>query len=199
MTNLACSGVAIREQRKKVVPYALGQVLEIGFGSGLNLPYYRPDKVEKIWALEPSRGMRRQAFENVSKTDIPLSWLELPGEEIPLKNNSIDTAIMTYTLCSIPDWHKALQQIRRVLKPDGQLIFCEHGEAPDQHIRRWQNRITPLWKIVGGGCHLNRPVPQYLEEAGFRIIEMEQEYLPDVPRIAGYNYWGIACIDDQNL
>jgi len=192
--NLACGSKPVLRQRNKVVPFAEGRVLEIGFGSGLNLPYYNADNVEFIWGLEPAEGMRRKAQKNVAASEIDIKWLDLPGEEIPLDNNSVDTILLTYTLCTIPDWETALDQMKRVLKPGGKLLFCEHGEAPDESIRRWQQRVNPYWMKVSGGCNLNRPIPTCLEQSGFTIKSMETRYLPSTPNIAGFNYWGYAQI-----
>lgn len=192
MINLACGSRPIHHQRRKVVPLAHGRVLEVGMGSGLNLPYYAADKVELVWGLEPSPGMRRRARKRLAASPVAVEWLDLPGEEIPLEDNSVDTVLLTYTLCTIPDWQRALEQMRRVLKPGGQLLFCEHGEAPDDGVRRWQQRLNPTWKLIGGGCHLNRPIPRLLEQAGFAISGLETMYLPSTPRFAGFNYWGRA-------
>lgn len=151
LVNLACSGKPIRYQRAKVVPKARGEVLEVGFGSGHNLPYYDADNVSRIFALEPSRGMRRRAAGAIAVSPIPVEILDLPGEEIPLEDKSVDTVLITYTMCTIPDVAKALAGMKRVLKPGGEMIFCEHGLAPDEKIRKWQRRIEPIWKPIGGG------------------------------------------------
>jgi len=192
MINLACGSKPVLKQRAKVVPQATGRVLEIGMGSGLNLPYYDSENVEFVWGLEPSLGMRKKARKNLERSHLEVRWLDLPGEEIPLEDNEVDTILLTYTLCTIPDWHTALKQMKRVLKPGGQLLFCEHGEAPDESIRKWQKRIDPYWKKTAGGCHLSRPIPHLLYEGGFNITDMETMYLPSTPRIAGFNYWGVA-------
>ncbi len=187
-----CSAKPIRYQRKKIVPHAEGRVLEIGFGSGLNLPFYDPNKVDFVWGLEPSKGLRKRASKALSNSPLEVKWLELPSEEIPLEDNSADTIVLTYTLCSISRAKIALQQMKRVLKPGGKLLFCEHGEAPDEVIRRWQNRINPFWKLIGGGCQLNLPIPKIIEEGGFKISKLETMYLPDSNRLAAFNYWGSA-------
>lgn len=192
LINCLCSLKPIISQRKRVVPLAEGRVLEVGIGSALNLPYCDPDKVEFIWGLEPSEGMRKAALKNVQCTSIKVKWIALPASQIPLEDNAVDTVLLTFTLCTIPDWQAALREMRRVLKPEGKPIFCEHGEAPDESIRKWQSRITPWWKSIAGGCHLGRPIPGYLERAGFRIMTMESEYVRGVPRIAGFNYRGTA-------
>lgn len=178
-------------QREKVVPRARGRVLEVGIGSGLNLPFYDRSKVTKIWGLDPSPEMTRMAARAARSLAIDLELIGLPAEQIPLEDHSVDTVVMTYTLCSIPDTTPALQQMARVLSPDGQLIFCEHGAAPDIGVRRWQDRLNPLWKRLGGGCNLNRPIPALIEDAGFRITSLETMYLPGW-RPASFNYWGTA-------
>ena len=192
LLDSAMSAKPIAYQRKKVVPRAEGRVLEIGFGSGHNLPYYDAGKVERIWALEPATEMRARAADRVSKSPIPLEFLDLPSETIPLDSESADTILITYTMCTIPDVMKALGEMRRVLKTSGRMIFCEHGEAPDEDVKRWQRRITPVWKAIGGGCHVGRPIPKLVREAGFTIADMETMYLPSTPRFAGFNYWGSA-------
>jgi ubiquinone/menaquinone biosynthesis C-methylase UbiE len=192
LLNAAMGAKPIRYQRRKVVPRAKGRVLEIGFGAGHNLPYYDPSNVTHLWALEPSREMRARAAECVSQSPISLEFLDLPSEQIPLGDEEADTVLVTYTLCTIPDVHKALGEMRRVLKPGGTMIFCEHGEAPDANVRKWQERITPLWKGLCGNCHVGRPIPQLIADAGFRVTNMETMYLPGTPRFAGFNYWGDA-------
>jgi ubiquinone/menaquinone biosynthesis C-methylase UbiE len=194
MINLTCASAPIAKQRQKVVPLARGRVLEVGMGSGLNLSFYNPADVELVYGLEPSEGMRRKAKPNLARSPVKVEWLDLPGEEVPLADESVDTVVLTFTLCTIPDFRRALGQMRRVLKRDGHLVFCEHGEAPDESVRRWQSRINPLWKRVAGGCNLNRPVPNCLEEAGFRIEHLETMYLPGTPKVAGFNYWGRATV-----
>jgi len=189
--NCACSIKPVRKQREKVVPLASGDVLEIGIGSGLNLPYYDSSKVRKIWGLEPSEGMRKVARRKHAGTGLDLEFIDLPGEEIPLEDSSVDTVLVTYTLCTIPDVMQALAGMRRVLKPGGQLLFCEHGQAPDANIRRWQNRLNPAWKRLAGGCNLNRDIPHLLRSAGFRIDVDERMYIPGL-RVLTYNYWGSA-------
>jgi ubiquinone/menaquinone biosynthesis C-methylase UbiE len=189
--NLACSSGDIAKQRRKIVPLASGRVLEVGMGPGLNLPFYDRSTVELVWGLEPSEGMRRKAAAALAATDLDVRWLDLPGEEIPLDDDSVDTVVLTYTLCSIADWERALGQMRRVLKPSGRLLFSEHGEAPDGPVRRWQHRIDPVWTRLAGGCHITRPIPRLLESAGFQLVELDSGYLPG-PRIGSYHSWGTA-------
>ena len=191
MINLACSVKPARKQREKIVPLAEGDVLEIGIGSGLNLPHYDPQKVRKIWGLEPSVGMRRLAEKNLEGMNLDLEFIDLPGEEIPLEANSVDTVLMTYTLCTISDAATALEGMRRVLKPSGRLLFCEHGAAPEENIRRWQNRLNTGWSKIAGGCNMNRNIPEMINAAGFHIVDDERMYIPGL-RILSYNYWGSA-------
>jgi ubiquinone/menaquinone biosynthesis C-methylase UbiE len=193
-TNLACGGEPIARQRAKIVPRARGEVLEIGIGSGLNLPFYDTAKVQKIWGLEPSPEMRRMAERVAHGVDIPVEFIGLPGEDLPLDDGSVDTVLVTYTLCTIPDAALALQQIRRVLKPGAELLFCEHGRAPDAGVRRWQDRIDPIWSKITGGCHLNRPIDDLVRQAGFRIAGMETMYIPG-PRTHTFNYCGTALAE----
>ena len=188
----ACSMGQVMNLRSQVVPQARGTVLEVGMGSGLNLEFYDADKVDLVYGLEPSPGMRKKARPNLAKSKVKVEWLDLPGEQIPLADNSVDTVLLTFTLCTIPDWQAALEQMKRVLRPDGELLFLEHGQSPHQSTRTWQNRITPAWKKVAGGCHLNRPITELIQQTGFRIMELENLYVPKAPKIAGYIYKGRA-------
>ncbi len=192
LLDKSCNAPPVLKQREKVIPNASGRVLEVGMGSGINLRYYDPSKVDFVFGLEPSAGMRRRARQNLTVSPVEVRWLDLPGEEVPLDNQSVDTVVLTFTLCTIPDVRTALAQMRRVLKPGGSLLFCEHGEAPDEGVRTWQARVNPFWKRVSGGCNINRPIPSHLENGGFRITKLETMYLPSTPRLMGYNYWGAA-------
>lgn len=191
LVHYTCSLKPTMRQREKVIPLARGRVLEIGIGSGLNLSFYDPQQVVKVWGLDPSPEMRRMAEQAARHVDLDIEVIDLRDGEIPLDNQSVDTVVMTYTLCTIPDTRPALQQLTRVLKPTGKLIFCEHGAAPDAAVRRWQDLINPVWKRFSGGCHLNRVIPELLEEGGFRIEGMETMYLPGW-RPGTFNYWGTA-------
>lgn len=190
--DLACGMPEAMQLRQHIVPKAQGVVLEVGMGSGLNLTLYDPEKIDFVWGLEPSQGMRRKAQNKLQASPVEVKWLDLPGEEIPLDDESVDTVILTFTLCSIPDWHGALGHMYRVLKPGGKLWFCEHGRSPDATVARWQDRITPLWKQVAGGCHLNRPIREYIEEVGFVIRDVNNLYIDKSPKIVGYMYYGEA-------
>lgn len=191
--NLACSSKPTRKQREKIVPRAAGDVLEIGIGSGLNLPYYDRDKVRHIWGLEPSEGMRRIVAKPIAASGLDVELIDLPGEEIPLDDNSVDTVLITYTLCTIPDVVTAMAGMRRVLKPDGQLLFCEHGKAPDANVVKWQERMNPAWKKFAGGCNMNRDIPNIITTAGFEIADDNRMYIPGIKSLS-YNYWGAAII-----
>ncbi len=190
--NWSCSLKPVRMQRQKVVPLAEGCVLEIGIGSGLNLPYYDPDKIERIIGLDPAEEML--SFAKRQSADLPfeVEYLALEGESIPLEAESVDTVLVTYTLCTIPDAISALRGMRNVLKQSGRLIFCEHGKAPDESVRRWQDRLNPLWGKLAGGCNLNRDIPAMIDAGGFAIDTLDTMYLPGSPRFAGFNYWGTA-------
>ncbi|MBW2623177.1 MAG: class I SAM-dependent methyltransferase [Deltaproteobacteria bacterium] len=191
-SHFICSSGAIMDQRKKVVPRARGRVLEIGIGSGLNFPFYDESKVELVWGLEPSAAGLARAEKQARETSLTIELLRATGEEIPLDSNSADTVLVTYTLCTIPDAQRALAEIRRVLRPGGELIFCEHGLAPDEKVRRWQYRLNPFWARIGGGCNLTRPIPRLIEQGGFRINDIEAGYIPGW-KLAAYHYWGSAA------
>lgn len=193
LINLACGSRPTRKQREKIVPRATGDVLEIGFGSGLNLPFYDRGKVRHIWGLEPSEGMRHLSRGPIGKSELDVELIDLPGEEIPLDDDCVDTVLVTYTLCTIPEVAMALQGMRRVLKPRGRVLYCEHGKAPDTNVQKWQERLNPAWKKISGGCSLRRDVPAILQEAGFHIEEDNRMYIPGL-RALSYNYWGTARI-----
>ncbi len=190
----ACSCSPIDKQRQKIVPDAEGVVLELGFGAGLNLPHYDASKVRKLYALEPSPGMVKRARKAVTGSPIDVEILAETAERLSLDPNSVDTVLVTYSLCTIPDAVMALEVARRTLKPGGRLLFCEHGLSPDQGVQRWQKRIEPVWKVIGGGCHLSRDIPALIKAAGFSIDTLETMYLPKSPKWAGYNYWGAARV-----
>jgi ubiquinone/menaquinone biosynthesis C-methylase UbiE len=180
------------KQREKVVPQASGIVLEIGIGTGLNLPLYNAQQVERVIGVDPSEDSWRLAAQRAGAAEFEVEFVGLPGEQIPLDDNSVDTVLVTYSLCTIPDPVAALQGMARVLRPDGKLIFCEHGMAPDDKVCRWQNRLNPFWKKFAGGCNLNRDIPALVTAGGFSIDTLEQMYLPQSPRFASYNFWGTA-------
>lgn len=191
LIRCACGSKQARKQREKIVHRAYGDVLEIGFGGGLNLPYYDRRQVRRVFGLEPSAGMRRSAAGQIEACDVDVELIDLPAEEIPLDNNAVDSILVTYTLCSIADVMAALDGMRRVLKPGGHLFFCEHGKAPDPGVHRWQQRMNPAWRIFSGGCNMDRDIPSLLQAAGFTIEEDNRMYLPGI-RALSYNFWGAA-------
>ena len=192
LVTCACGTKPILKQREKVVPEARGRVLEIGMGAGHNLPYYRAEQVERIVGIDPCSTSWALAQPRATSLGVPLEFIEGSAESIPLPDEEFDTVLMTYSLCTIPDAQAALQEMRRVLKPGGRLVFCEHGEAPDASVARWQQRVNPLWRKLLGGCNLNRPIARWISDAGFSISALDQMYLPGTPRIAGFNVWGSA-------
>tara|TARA_B100000886_G_scaffold61417_1_gene38034 strand:+ start:89 stop:712 length:624 start_codon:yes stop_codon:yes gene_type:complete len=194
LLDTCCSTKPVNYQRKKIVPYAAGTILEIGIGSGLNIPFYDKSKVEKIYGLDPSPELCEMAKQAADKNEINIDFLLNVAEEIKLKSNSIDTVLLTYTLCTIPNPLEALKEIKRVMKSDARILFCEHGIAPDKKVIKWQNRINPIWGKLFGGCNINRDIPNIFLESGFKVSNLEQMYLPSTPKIVGYNYWGNAEI-----
>lgn len=176
--------------RERLLSAAAGRVLEIGAGSGLNLTYY-PLGVRDIFALEPQAKLLRMARRARRIRGLVVHFLEASGEAVPLDRRSIDTVVTTWTLCTIPDASLALGEMRRVLRPGGRLLFVEHGLAPDENVRRWQNRLTPAWRHIAGGCHLNRPIQTMIEDAGFRLERIETGYM-NGPRPLSFLYQGSA-------
>lgn len=194
LLNCVCSSPPILGLRQKVVPKCEGRVLEVGIGSGINLQYYDKSKVDHVWGLEPSLGMRKKAQKNLDKSQVNVEWLDLPGEQIPLEDNSVDTILLTYTLCTIPDTSAALAQMNRVLKPGGKLIFCEHGKSCDDNVCKWQDRINPYWTKVAGGCNLNRKIDRLISTSGFKIESLDEFYVEKTPKFAGFTYMGEATL-----
>ena len=190
--NCACGSNPVSRQRQKVVPLVEGKVLEVGIGSGLNLPFYDKSKIDELWGLDPSEELSDMARKVADRENIVVNFISSGAEEIPLPDSYFDSVLITYTMCTIPEVARANKEIKRVLKRGGKFIFCEHGEAPDENIRKWQKRINPFWGKLAGGCNINRKIPLLIQNAGFEIVELEEMYLPKTPKIAGYNYWGYA-------
>ncbi|MGB1244174.1 MAG: class I SAM-dependent methyltransferase [Porticoccaceae bacterium] len=190
--NCACGSKPVKYQREKVVPMAEGLVLEVGIGSGLNIPFYDAAKVDRILGLDPSEELNRMALKVAEQKGIPVDFILGGAEDMPLPDNHVDTVLVTFTMCTIPEVAAANKEMLRVLKPGGKMIFCEHGLAPDVKVSKWQSRLDPVWGKIAGGCHLNRDIPRLIKNAGFEIKTMEQMYLPSTPKFAGYNYWGTA-------
>lgn len=187
----ACGLPMIANMRHKVVPQAFGHVLEIGIGTGLNMPHYDPKKVSRVTGVDPVLATQSKARERIAASGIAAELIGLSAETLPLPSAQADSAVVTYSLCSIPDAVAALEEVRRVLKPGAPLLFCEHGLSPDAGVARWQNRLQPLWGPVAGGCHLNRDIPALLQTAGFRLMELEQGYVAG-PRPWTFHSWGVA-------
>jgi ubiquinone/menaquinone biosynthesis C-methylase UbiE len=177
--------------RAEVVPHACGNVLEIGIGSGLNVRFYSR-QVQHVYGVDPSAELQRMAAKKTSSALIPVTFIQQSAEDrLPIDDSIIDTVVMTWTLCSIPNPAAALKQIRRALKAEGQLIFVEHGRSPDDKVAAWQDRLTPVWKRIAGGCHLDRKIDALIGDAGFQISKLKTFYLPG-PRPMTYTYQGIA-------
>lgn len=189
--DLACGTKPIRKQREKVVPHAKGTVVEIGIGSGLNLPFYEASQVERVIGIDPDDAVWAKASDRVPACDFPVERMGLSGESLPLENQCADTVLVTYALCTIPDPVAALREMGRVLKPGGEILFTEHGKAPDPNVARWQRRIDPVWKRIAGGCHSGRDIPALFDQAGLRLARLDEMYVPG-PKVLSYNYWGAA-------
>jgi ubiquinone/menaquinone biosynthesis C-methylase UbiE len=176
LINLAMQRQELVAYRSHVIPAAEGRVLEIGVGSGLNLPFYSRN-VERLVGLDPSSKLLSMVRRNLKRNASPIELIEGSAEAIPLQTNSVDTVVITWTLCSIPDADRALREMHRVLRPGGHLLFVEHGRAPEPNVRWWQDRLTPVWKRIGGGCHLNRAIQILIEDAGFQFDRLETGYI----------------------
>lgn len=191
ITDLAMRNKESARLRAVWIPRARGEVLEVGIGSGLNLSFYSSE-VQRVYGVDPSIELQRKARQRAADSPTKVEFLSQSAEApLPLTRASIDTVVVTWTLCSIPSAAQALQEMKRVLKSNGCLIFLEHGRAPDPGVVAWQDRLTPLWKRIGGGCHLNRKIDDLVTAAGFQIVELRTGYLPG-PRPMTYTYQGFA-------
>ena len=191
LLDLAMRNREVARYRSQVVPQARGTVVEIGIGSGLNLPFYGRE-VERLYGVDPSEELLRMAGKKASSMRFPVEFITQSAEALPLGNHCCDTVITTFTLCTIPDPRKALQEMRRVLKPGGVLLFAEHGLSPDASVERWQRRLNPVWKKISGGCNLDRKIDRLIDAGGFSAIELENEYAKG-PRPLSYMYAGRAA------
>ncbi len=192
IVSALCSLEDITEQRRIVLPKAHGIVLEVGIGSGLNLPHYDPAKVVRVIGVDPGEGFVALGTRLWGNSPVPLQLIEAPAEKIPLEDNIADTAVLTYTLCSVSDPVAALREIRRVLKPGGMLLFCEHGKAEEASVVRWQDGLNPVWKVLACGCNLNRDTMALLTGAGFEIGAVDRFYLPHAPKPVAFHCRGVA-------
>ena len=189
--HFACKQKPTTYQRRKIVPLAEGAVLELGIGSGLNLSHYEPDKVTSIVGIDPEPRVWDRRDMDESAFSFPVEFVQAYAEKLPFEANSFDSAVVTYTLCSIPEIETAFSELRRVLKPNGRLFFSEHGIAPDASVRRWQYGVEPVWSLFSGGCRLTRNIPKLIAEGGFYFETLEEMYIPGW-KPGSYNYWGVA-------
>lgn len=197
LINWAMQAKPISKQRKKIIPKAIGRVLEIGIGSGLNFKYYNQSKVSEVFAVEPDSILLNKAKINAQKNNISLNIQNIAAEKLPFEDNMFDTVISTYTMCSISNLSMALTEIKRVIKSNGKLIFSEHGKAPDDNIYRWQKRLNPIQKRIAGGCQLDVNIPIVIENSGFELSELNSMYIPG-PKFLSYHYWGSASLENKN-
>ena len=193
LIDAACAQKPMAELRSRYVPRTSGRVLEIGFGTGLNLAHYATgaDAPTGLVALEPAPAIAALAASRLAKTSLPVEVLSASAEEIPAPDATFDTVLSTWTLCSVPNVYQALREMRRVLRRSGQLVFVEHGASPEASVLAWQRRLQPAWKLIGGGCHLARRADQLIQDAGFLVQELETGYLPG-PKVATFTYRGVA-------
>lgn len=192
LIGCACASPAIMKQRAKVVPLATGKVLELGIGGGLNLGFYDAANVTSVVGVDPSAELRARAEQAPRPEGLAVDVVEGTAESLPFEAGAFDTVVCTFTLCSVHTPPAALAEARRVLKPGGRFLFCEHGLAPDAGVARWQGRIEPIWKRLAGGCHLTRPIGSSVASAGFKLQDLQSMYLPSTPRVVGWSEWGVA-------
>ena len=187
-----CSTEDVTAERERIIPLAVGVVLEIGMGSGLNLPFYNPDQVTKVIGVDPNQAFLRLGESRQQASPVPLEIIRAPAEALPLEAASVDTVVITYTLCSVDDPEQALREVRRVLKPGGKVLLLEHGLSPEPGVARWQHRLNPIWRSLALGCNLTRPVSELLRRAGFDVQDIEEYYLGGAPRVISFHCSGIA-------
>ncbi len=192
--NCVCGAKPFANQRARIVPQAEGVVLELGLGTGLNLPFYNKDKVSKVIGIDPGVSLLKKAEKHINNAPFDVEVLCESAEDMPLENNLVDSVMVTYTFCSIPNAQAALAEVRRVLKPSGKLYFCEHGLSDNSTTAQWQNRLNPAWHYIAGGCNMNRDVTSMVKEAGFALDHHENFLLRKTPAILGYHHFGTAHI-----
>lgn len=192
LLTCACSSPPMMKQRAKIIPQASGRVLELGIGMGLNLGLYDAARVESVTGVDPAAELRARAEAAPRDPRLKVTVADGTAEALPFEAGSFDTVVCTFTLCSVHNPAQALSEARRVLKPGGRFLFCEHGLAPDAAVAKWQRRVEPVWKRLAGGCHLTRPVAASIEASGFRMGQVRSMYVPGTPHIFGWNEWGEA-------
>lgn len=192
LIKVACSQEGIADRRAQVVPRASGRVFEIGCGGGINQSYYDRDKITGFAGIDPSGKLLDYARQEAAKKGWEADIRQGFGENIPFGDEEFDTVVCTYTLCSVDDNQRVISELRRILKPGGNLLYLEHGQAPDANVRRWQKRIEPTWKQLMGGCHLTRPIADAVRGAGFAVTPIDQGYMPKMPKFASWMEWGVA-------
>ena len=190
ITNVALGSREFARIRSRVTAGLAGEVLEVGFGSGLNVPYY-PAEVTRVRAVDPATAGRKLAAGRLAASPVPVEFAGLDGRALPAESGAVDHVLITWTMCTIPGVATALREMHRVLRPGGELHFAEHGRSPDPGVARWQDRLTPLQRLLYAGCHLNRPIDRLVTQAGFRMTRLENFYLPG-PRPFGYIFEGVA-------
>lgn len=191
--NLVMNSKQKRRIRSEVCAPLAGEVIEIGFGSGLNLPHL-PEAVVRLRAVDPMKRGRDLAAKRLAATAVPVEFIGIDGQHLPLDDHSVDAVIATWTLCSIPDAVMAVREVRRVLKPGGKFHFVEHGRAPDEKVRKWQNRLNGIQNRVACGCNLNRDIPSLIESGGLTIEHLETYYAKGEPKTFGWTYQGVAAV-----
>ncbi len=191
LLDWSMSGPVQGSYRQTLLSHVKGDILEIGFGTGLNLPHY-PKSVKKITVIEPNRGMGSLARRRMAESGIQVDHHVLKGESLPFADRTFDTVVSTWTLCSIQDVQQALREVKRVLKPGGSFLFIEHGLSPEPDVQVWQNRLTPVQKFISEGCHLNRDIQAFVEESGLAIVSLKRFYMEYMPDAVGYTYQGVA-------
>ncbi len=194
LVNMACGVGAIAKQRAMTVPQASGVVVEIGIGPGHNLAFYDAAKVKHIIGVDPVKEMTALAKKRLEASPLEVEILNASAEDMPLDNNLADTVVLTYSACTIPSAETALAEIRRVLKPGGRLLFCEHGRSVDENVARWQDRVNPYWNKISGGCNVNRDIPELIKAAGFNIDTLETGYIAPFPKFSTYHFRGAASL-----
>lgn len=188
--DLAMSGSNLGQYRQELLKDVSGEILEIGFGTALNLPHY-PEQVTKITTVEPNLGMQKLARSRINQSQITVDYKILNGESLPMRDATFDSVVCTWTLCSIPLVEQAISQVVRVLKPGGKFLFIEHGLSQEPRVQVWQNRLTPIQKVIADGCHLNRRIKELVEQQ-FLTVTIKQFYAPQLPKVIGYMYQGVA-------